>query len=223
MVIKEFLNAGEREFNYIISHPENTRDLPLMIYLHGAGERGKNIDHLYRHAVPMLIKEGREIEAVVLCPQCPAKYVWNNVVVELKALIDAVVEEYQIKPDRIVITGSSMGGFGTWEMGLTYRNFFAAIAPVAGGGAAWRCRSLKTTPVIAYHGKNDQVVTLDNSIQMVGHVKESGGNAELNLLDVPGHSDSINYTYRETDIIQRLLSFRRTDFTYVPDVCEEMF
>ncbi|MBO7344821.1 MAG: phospholipase, partial [Clostridia bacterium] len=113
---------------------EKVQNPPLIVYLHGAGERGENIEHLYRHGMPKLIKSGKEIPAIVLCPQCPAQFVWNNIVERLKNLIDLIVEEYQISKDRIAITGSSMGGFGTWEMGLTYANYFSAIAPVAGGG-----------------------------------------------------------------------------------------
>ena len=97
---KLFVPAGERfSMNYGVFYPENYKDLPLLIYLHGAGERGLEYDHLYRHGVPRLINEGREIPAVVLCPQCPADRVWDNVVTELKEIIDTVAEQFSIKPD----------------------------------------------------------------------------------------------------------------------------
>lgn len=81
-----------------------------------------------------------------MCPQCPSSLVWNNVVENLKIFIDEVIDEFSIMPDRISITSSSMGGFGTWEMALTYPNFFSGIAPVAGWGLSWRCKKLITTP-----------------------------------------------------------------------------
>lgn len=200
-----------------------TEDLPLLIYLHGAGERGTNIDHIYRHGIPKLIRNGRQIEAYVLCPQCPAEFVWNNVICELKSLIDAVVAKWNIKPDRICITGGSMGGFGTWEMGLTYPNFFSAIAPVCGGGMSWRCGRLASLPVKAYHGTADDVVPIVYSELMVDAINAVGGHAELVRLDGRDHGQGINEPYTDLDLIDWILAQRRTDFIRVKETCEEMF
>ena len=209
--------------NYKLYYPDNYQDLPLMIYLHGAGERGTQIDHIDRHAVPRIIEQGGQYNAVILCPQCPAHLVWNNVVEDVKKLIDQVVERFEIQKDRICITGSSMGGFGTFEMGLTYRNFFSAIAPVAGGGLSWRAANLKNTPVRAYHGDADSTVPLVYSELMVNAVNQTGGVAELVTLKGFGHNDSIEYAYENTELIEWLLSARRTDFSYVPETLEKWF
>lgn len=209
--------------NYEVFYPENYAGLPLLIYLHGAGERGGVLDHVNRHAVPKLILEGHEIPAVVLCPQCPEWAVWDNVVRDLKAVIDHVVEKFGIERDRICITGSSMGGYGTWMMGKTYTNFFSAIGPVAGGGMAWRTSNLKTTPVLAVHGAADDDVLPVYSELMVGGVLASGGTARLLLLEGQGHNDGIDYAYRHTELIEWLLAQRRTDFEPVPENCSEYF
>ena len=197
--------------------------IPLMIYLHGAGERGNKIEQVCRHAIPKMLTNGHELDAMVLCPQCPAEYVWNNVVRDVKQLIDLVAEQYNILKDRICITGSSMGGFGTWEMALTYKTLFSAIAPVAGGGLSWRCSNLITTPVIAYHGTKDTTVPVIYSQLMVDSTNACGGQAKLVLLEGKGHNDGIESAYQETDLIEWLLSKRRTDFSYVKEVCEDMF
>lgn len=211
--------------NYIVYTPNNgkTSDLPLMIYLHGAGERGTKIDNVERRAIPRLISCGKEYEAVVLCPQCPAYFVWDNIVEELKSLIDKVVSEYSIKSDRICLTGSSMGGFGTWMMGLTYRNFFSAIGPVAGGAMAWRCSNLKTTPVFAVHGDKDDAVYIEYSQFCVDAVNNTGGNAKLKTLIGYGHNDGIEEAYINTKLTDWLLKQRRTDFSYVPEALEDCF
>lgn len=209
--------------NYFVAYPDNYEDLPLVVYLHGAGERGKNIDHLYRHGVAKLIKEGVEYDAVILCPQCPEMYVWDNVVADLKGIIDSVVEDYGIKNDRIAITGSSMGGFGTWMMGKTYPSFFSCIAPVAGGGMSWRTSKLKTTPVFAVHGNKDGAVPIVYSKLMVDATNGYGGNAKLLELDGYGHNDGIDYAYRSTELMDILIKSRRTNFDYVPEFCEELF
>lgn len=209
--------------NYTIHHPAQTAGLPLMVYLHGAGERGTKVDHLDSQAIPMLLAKGKEYPAVILCPQCPAQLVWDNVVTDLKALIDQIVEEFAIEKDRIVLTGSSMGGFGTWTMGLTYRNFFAAIAPLAGGGMSWRTSNLRTTPVWALHGAEDTTVPPLYSRLMVDGVNKNGGRAELTLIEGKGHNDGINYIYEHTGLIDWLLAQRRTDFSYVPEFLEHKF
>lgn len=209
--------------NYNVYLPEDTRDLPLLVYLHGAGERGTRIDHLERHAIPKLLAKGKEYPAVILCPQCPGCFVWDNVIEDVKAIIDTVVEEFGIEKDRITITGSSMGGFGTWMMGLTYRNFFAAIGPVAGGGMSWRTPNLCGTPVWALHGAEDTTVPALYSQLMVDGVNKNGGRAEFTLIEGKGHNDGINYIYEHTGLIDWLLAHRRTNFDYIPEILEHMF
>jgi predicted peptidase len=216
-------NENPFDMNYKIFYPDSYGDLPLIVYLHGAGERGYESSHLFRHGIPKLIKEGMEIPAVVLCPQCPAWCVWDNVVDRVKAIIDLTASEFAIQKDRICITGSSMGGFGTWMMGATYSSFFAAIAPVAGGGMSWRAGNLRTTPVLATHGTADKSVPPIYSELMVNAVNASGGKAELVLLDGMGHNDGIDYAYRSTNLVSWLLAQRRTDFDRGPEYCSQYF
>lgn len=211
------------DMNYMVFYPDSFRGLPLIVFLHGAGERGHEISHLYRHGIPKLVKEGKEIPAVILCPQCPDWCVWDNIVSSVKAIIDSVAAEFEIEKDRICITGSSMGGFGTWMMGKTYSDFFAAIGPVAGGGMSWRASKLRATPVLAVHGDEDASVPILYSELMVHKVNASGGNAELISLKGLGHNDGIDFAYRNTKLIDWLLAQRRTDFEPVPEVCSEYF
>ena len=218
----EQMNNGE--FEGLLFFPQCMHSkLPLLVYLHGAGERGTNRSHLYRHAVPRLIGEGKEIPAVVLCPQCPTEYVWNNLVRELKEVIDETVQRYEIDQERIALTGSSMGGFGAWEMGMTYPTYFSVLAPVAGGGLAFRASNLRTTPVWAFHGTADTVVESVYSELMVDAVNRNGGNALLKRLEGFGHNDGIDYAYRHTGLIQWCLQERRTNFEAVPEFLNEWF
>lgn len=223
MNIKTYLSDNDCDMNYGVAFPDDYKELPLLIYLHGAGERGRNFDHIYRHGIPKLIKEGREMDAVVLFPQCPAPFIWNNMVKELKRVIESVMEEYGILKDRVVLTGSSMGGYGTWETAMCYPEMFAAIAPVAGGGVVWRTGKLKKVPVLVYHGEEDSVVPASQSEVMAEFTVCYGGEAELNLLKGCEHNEGIDRAYRETDLISRLLSYRKCDFEHVPEPCEELF
>ena len=217
---------GDISLNYRVYAPEKTALLPLLVYLHGAGERGDTpdkLDHILRHGIPKLISEGRKIPAVVLCPQCPTNAVWDNVVFALGTLIRKVAAEYGILPDRILLTGSSMGGYGTFATALAHPTLFAAIAPISGGNMSWRASNLVSTPVYAVHGKEDTLVPPVCSELMVDAVNATGGKAKLLLLEGQGHNDAIDYAYRHTDVIEWLLSMRRTDFTPVPEFCHECF
>ena len=212
------IKAENELMNYEIFSPDTPMEvLPMIVYLHGAGERGSNIDHLERHGIPMMIENGAEIPAVVLCPQCPANCVWDNIPFDVMAIIEKTAKDYHVDPDRISITGSSMGGFGTWMMGLTFPTFFSAVSPVAGGGMSWRCGNLRTTPIRAYHGDQDQAVPIIYSELMVNAVNKKAGNAELIVLPNCGHNDGIKFAYTETDLISWLLSNKRTDRSNVPE------
>ncbi len=209
---------GQFDIGYYVFLPEDyspEKKYPMVVFLHGAGERGNGKDELHKiqkHALPKYASEGKNFPFILLCPQCPRRIVWNNIVFELKALIDKVAQDYNADMSRIAITGISMGGFGTWEMGLTFSNYFCAIAPVCGGGLSWRCGNLINTPVWAFHGDADSVVPPKNSIEMVESVNKKGGNAKLTLFHDVEH-DSWDSAYLETTVLDWLLSQKREDFS----------
>ncbi len=210
--------------NYVVYTPETMKEnLPLLVYLHGAGERGTAVDHLSRRAVPYMLDAGLSLDAVILCPQCPAYCVWDNIPFEIKNIIDQVAAEYKVDPTRIAITGSSMGGFGTWTMGLNFPNFFSCMAPVAGGGMAWRTSNLVKTPVRAYHGAEDEAVPVICSEMMVDAVNKNGGSATLTVLPGYRHNEGIDAAYQTTDVLEWLLSQQRTDFTPIPEALSRHF
>ena len=216
---KNLFNAPNGQFDigyYVYTPKDYSRDkkYPMIVFLHGAGERGNGkdeLDKISKNALAKYAKEGREYPAILLCPQCPSRIVWNNIVFELKALIDKVAKDYNADMSRISITGISMGGFGTWEMGLTFSNFFSAIAPVCGGGLSWRCENLKNTPVWAFHGDADGTVPPKNSLEMVDSVNAKGGKAKLTIFHGVGH-DSWDSAYLDTTVVDWLLSQKRDDF-----------
>lgn len=201
---------GKFKLGYYIYEPKNRTDeeLPLIIFLHGAGERGDGGTQLEKvkvHGLPKYINEGKEYPAVVLAPQCPEGRVWNNIIFALKELIDNVIEKYNIDSDRVSITGLSMGGFGTWEMGISYPELFSAIAPICGGGLSWRVSELKNTAVWAFHGDADDVVPLKNSVEMVDTLNKNGGKARLTIFHNVGHN-SWEEAYTSSNVVEWLIS-----------------
>ena len=196
---------------------------PLIIYLHGAGERGRNIKNLYRHGIPELIIKGREIDAYVLSPQCPGNCVWDNIVFDVKALIDSVISTYNLDTTRISLTGSSMGGFGTFQMAFSFNNFFSCIAPVAGGGNSWRSSNLIGLPIKMYHGNKDDAVPIEYSYLMYNTLKWINKDTELVVLDGYGHNDGIDHAYFDLDIIEYLLSHTNENRKINEEFLHEMF
>lgn len=200
---------NENSLGYILYSPktEITEKLPLIVFLHGAGERGNGKDELDLvniNAIPNYIKNGAEYPAFVLCPQCPKDFVWNNLVITIKGLIDEISDTYPIDKCKISITGISMGGYGTWEMGITYPEFFSSIAPVCGGGFSWRTPALKNEKIWAFHGDADTTVPCNNSLEMVDGVNKNGGNAKLTIFHGVGHN-SWDPAYCETKLIDWLI------------------
>lgn len=225
MMITQAVSESRNTLGYLLSTPSggSLSELPLLVYLHGAGERGTDLAHLTRHAIPRLIAEGKDFPAVVLCPQCPVEYVWDNIVDRVKALIDKIAAQYEIKKDRICLTGSSMGGFGTWMLAMTFPAFFSAIAPVAGGGMVWRCGNLQSTPVYAVHGECDDAVPCVYTQMLVDALQKAGADVRFQFLERCGHNDGIEKAYEETDMIEWLLSQRRTNFSALPETYSELF
>lgn len=182
--------------------------MPMIVFLHGAGERGCDLELVKNQGIPKMISEGKKVAAVVLCPQCPDDIVWNNIVFKIKCLIDSIAENQNVDKKRISITGLSMGGYGTWEMGLTFPTFFSAIAPICGGGMSWRAGLLKDMPIRAFHGGKDDAVPCSNSMEMVDAINDNGGCAELTIFHNVRH-DSWTAAYEKTDLIEWLIKTER--------------
>ena len=186
-----------------------TKNLPLLVCLHGAGERGNGTSDLNKvnvHGVSRYCSDGTfELDAIVLCPQCPTGTVWNKMTVELKALIDRVAAKYSVDTKKISLTGLSMGGFGTWEMALTYPDYFSCFAPVCGGGMAWRCDALKGKSIWAFHGNDDPTVAFSNSVEMVDKARAFGADVKFTIFDKVGHN-SWESAYLDTKVVDWLLA-----------------
>lgn len=209
-MVFEFKNKRIDKFNYLLNVPESYKDAkqPLIVMLHGAGERGDDFDKIAVHGVAKYIEAGQNIPAVVIAPQCPNDYIWNQLTVELKELIDYIVNEYNVDEDRISITGLSMGGYGTWEMAMSYPGFFCAVAPICGGGVSWRTYTIGKTPVWAFHGDADKVVPPNNSYEMCDKLNAYGGNAKLTIFHGVEHN-SWEVAYEDTKLIEWLLNSKR--------------
>lgn len=120
------------------------------------------------------------------------------------ALLDEVTAAYRADTDRIYVTGLSMGGFGTWSLGIAYPDRFAALAPICGGNNPQQVSLLKQVPVWVFHGAKDTVVPLSQSEAMVEALREAGGDVKLTVYPEAGH-DSWTETYNNDELYEWLL------------------
>jgi predicted peptidase len=180
---------------------------PLLLFLHGAGERGDDLEKVKVHGPPKLIAAGKEFDFIVISPQCQSDHWWRSE--ELTALLDDVVEKYKVDQDRIYLTGLSMGGFGTWSLAGFSPNRFAALVPICGGGDSSVARRLAHIPVWVFHGAKDPVVPLSASETMVEALKKADGNVKFTVYPEAGH-DSWTDAYNDPNLYQWLLEQKRT-------------
>ncbi len=202
--------------DYLIYHPADfgadDREWPLLVFLHGLGERGPDIEKVKMHGPPKLIAQGREFPFVVLSPQCPERDWWANEAptMALEKLIDEIASDERIDEDRIYLTGLSMGGFGTWNLAVRDPERFAAIAPVCGAGDPSRAASIADLPTWAFHGAKDTVVPPKGSQDMIAAIEAAGGNPRFTLYPDATH-DSWSATYDNPELYEWLLSHERDD------------
>jgi predicted peptidase len=190
---------------------EPERHWPLIVFLHGIGERGSDLEKVKLHGIPMHVERDPDFPFVTLSPQCPDGLYWPHVVVLLGGLIRDTLARLRVDPDRVYLTGLSMGGQGTWELAMTYPELFAAIAPICGPlPASHRSRSaaIAHLPIWVFHGEDDPVVPLEDSLAMVGMLQASG--AEPRLTVYPGvEHDSWIATYADPALYEWLLQHER--------------
>ena len=186
---------------------EKDKKWPLMLFLHGSGERGTDISVVKKHGPPKVVEQRKDFGFIVVSPQCePTAPGWDALT--LKTLLDEVQEKYAVDADRVYLTGLSMGGFGTWETAARNPERFAAIAPICGGGDARRVRTLKDTPTWVFHGDKDPVVPVQRSIEMVDALKQTGNDVKFTRYPGADH-DSWTVTYNNPELYEWFLKHKR--------------
>ena len=199
--------------NYLLFLPDGydenaEKKWPFILFLHGAGERGDDLERVKFHGPPKLIEQGKELPFIIASPQCPESSWWTTENEALNALLDELVTKYSIDEDRIYLTGLSMGGFGTWSLAVTYPERFAAIAPICGGGDPKKANALKDIPIWVFHGAKDEVVSPEKSEEMVNALKEAGGDVQYTVYPEADH-DSWTETYNNPKLYEWFLKHKR--------------
>lgn len=201
-------------FNYVKYLPKDydeKKSYPLVFFLHGAGERGDDLDVASRHGFAKHIREdGAEYPFIYIAPQCPFEKYWGCFIESLGAFLDYICDELPIDRDRIYLTGLSMGGTGTWMFAMAQPERFAAIAPICGSGICWNSEIIKHIPVMMYHGDQDETVPIYESITMLKAINKNGGTAELKICYGVGHN-AWDIAYEGDELSNWLLSHKKKD------------
>jgi len=191
---------------YLPQEYESKESWPLLLFLHGAGERGDDLELVKKHGPPKLIAAGKQFPFIVVSPQCPKDRWWEPI--ELVALLDEIESKYKVDPDRISVTGLSMGGFGSWRLASYAPERLAAIVPICGGGETYWARRFAHLPVWVFHGAKDKGVPLERSEEMVEALKEKGGHPRFTIYPEAEH-DSWTETYNNPKLYEWLLEQKR--------------
>ncbi|MEM6335385.1 MAG: PHB depolymerase family esterase, partial [Bacteroidota bacterium] len=155
---------------------------------------------------PKMVEDGRAFPFILASPQVPQGQIWSAET--LSALLDHLEASYRVDPERIYLTGLSMGGNGSWMLGMHEPDRFAAIVPICGWGDARRVCALKDTPVWTFHGDADQVVTIDYTDRLVTNLQRCEGNIQYTVYEGVGH-DSWTPTYADEAMWDWMLSQQR--------------
>lgn len=203
----KYFNFGYTK--YLPKDFDPSKKYPLVVFLHGAGERGDDLDIACRHGFMKHVREsGAEYPFLFIAPQCPQGKFWGCYTESLLAFLDDICKTLPVDPDRVYLTGLSMGGTGTWMLAMADSERFAAIAPICGSGIYWYGEALVKTPVMVYHGDCDDIVPIYDSVEMVKSVNRRGGNAQIKILYGVGHN-AWDEAYRGDELYTWLLSHRR--------------
>jgi predicted peptidase len=208
--------------------PKGTDAYPLVVFLHGAGERGDDNEQQLKHGVREFAKPEtrQEHPSFVVAPQCPGDKSWAKVdrvggrlaLVPAKEpteptglvleLTDALAKEFRLDPKRTYITGLSMGGFGTWDLLARQPDRFAAAVPVCGGGVEDAAPSFAKVPIWAFHGALDPVVAPELSRRMVDALHKAGARPGYTEYPDVKH-DSWTMTYRNPDVLNWMFAQKK--------------
>lgn len=226
---REYAGTQGNVLKYRLLKPENynpDEKYPLVIFLHGAGERGDDNVAQLKHAMAEFCKpeRRRDYPCYVLAPQCPKGQKWADVdwskdqlsVTENASdslslvfeLVDRMIADAAINKNRVYITGLSMGGYGTWDALYRRPGFFAAAIPICGGGDPATAKDFKDIALWCFHGDQDKSVDVQRSRDMISALKAAGGSPKYTEYPGVGHN-SWEAAYADDETYEWLFAHRR--------------
>jgi len=197
----EFLLYAPHNYN-----DPNISSFPAIIFLHGRGESGKNIDLVKRHGLPKFLQTSKNFKFIVISPQCPPKTFWNRTDRMHEFLVE-MIKRFKIDPNKVYLTGISDGGSGTWIWAKDYPNDFAAIVPVSGACFSDIAFDIKSIPTWIFHGMKDNTVKIHEDSVLYKNLSSLGDVVRFTVFPKGGH-DIWDKTYSNPELYSWLLKFK---------------
>lgn len=193
LIDSSFETVTKEEYQYYLYFPENydvkkDEKFPLLLFLHGGGESGGDLEEIKTNGPPKLIAEGKQFPFLILAPQHPHPKQWWNTRALIQ-LLDTVVTNNHVDKNRIYLTGLSRGGGAAWELAVQYPEKFAAMAVVCGMTpvpyASWVDKNM---PIWVFHGTEDKSIPISESEEMVKKLKSMGHDIQFTKYEGVGHN-----------------------------------
>jgi predicted peptidase len=193
----------------------STKKWPMILFLHGAGEKGDNVLFVKLWGPPAIVEE-RDLPFIVVSPLCPNDMPsWTSLMLPLKKLLDEITIKYNVDLSRIYLTGLSMGGYGTFLMMENYSQYFAAYAAITGGGNPMAVSRYAHVPGWLFSGDKDNVVPLYNSLVMLDSLKAHGADVKLTIHKGVGHWLAWDAAYNEVGLFEWFLT-KQKNYKHFP-------
>lgn len=200
------------EMQYLLYLPdgyasESEAEFPLLLFLHGGGESGDDLDMVKTHGPPSMIEEGKSFPFMVLSPQNPhRRKLWNETA--LITLLDKIAEEYRVDRSRIWVAGLSRGGYGAWRMAIQYPDRFAALVAICGETPDHYAGWLEDMPIWVFHGEEDRTIAIRESDEMVAALKKNGNPVRYTKYAGTGHN-SWDQAFSDPELYTWLLAQKK--------------
>jgi lysophospholipase L1-like esterase/dienelactone hydrolase len=214
---------------YRLLKPENydaAKKYPLVLLLHGSGERGQDNEAQLKYGAALFLKPGtrEKYACFVVVPQCPPDQKWADIdwssdtpvqpekvsqpMGHVLGALEGLEKEFSIDMDRLYVTGLSMGGYGTWDLITRNPEKWAAAAPICGGGDKTKAARAKDLPIWAFHGALDKTVKPARTQEMIAAIEAAGGHPLFSEYPYVGH-DSWNHAFDEPAFLPWLFAQKR--------------
>lgn len=185
------IRSNNSMFKYYVYYPRIIKEnMPVLVYLHGIGERGNHLDDIEKYALPKYMNR-YEIPYIVIAPQCHNGNFWDYHLRDVEKVIDREYEKFKFDKKNIFILGSSMGAYGAWNYLIQRPQLFKGIVSVSGGimlPIEQNLQIIKNKPILMYHGDKDDVIDVSESINIYNKLKKIGAkNAELKVVKNDNH------------------------------------
>lgn len=198
---------------YLPNDFEPGKSYPLMLFLHGRGESNGPLSLVAKWGPPLLASKGESFPFILASPQCPREDQWRSPTQQaaLVELLDHLTTRFAVDKDRVMLTGLSMGGYGTWRLAADHPERFSVAVPVCGGGNPADAERLKKLPIWVFHGDQDEAVPFAKSVEMVDAIRGAGGTRlRFTSLEHVGHN-SWSATYATPELYQWMLDQRASN------------